>query len=133
MDHALHLSANLGYLLQLLDCRLMSLQSGLNDLRCLLLTSRKLFKTLRVLLLLLEKHVIILAGLLRLVYQLLNHLLALMKGLASGMVSKMHGWNSSFGFKNTFRIPSRSENIQLIYVHNNLVAVHSNNQLVNSD
>ncbi len=82
MNHALHLSANLRYLLKLLNSRLVALKSGLDDLGCFLLACREFFKTLCILLLLLKQHLIILAGLLRLVNQLLNYLLTLMKGLA---------------------------------------------------
>lgn len=82
VNHILHLSAYLRYLLKLLNSGLVALESGLDDLSCFLLACRKLFKTLRILLFLLKQHLIILAGLLRLVNQLLNHLLTLMKGLA---------------------------------------------------
>ncbi|MFC4601665.1 hypothetical protein ACFO3S_25735 [Cohnella hongkongensis] len=91
LRHLLDLPAQVGYLIQLLNRGLVPLQRGLNRLGGSLLPLGNLFQTLRVLLLLLKKHLVILAGLLRLMDQLLNDLLALVQGLAPLRIGIVQG------------------------------------------
>lgn len=73
----LKLSKRLCNLLQLLNGCVMALQRILNNLTRLVLTLGQFFQSYRILLLLLEKLLIILAGLLCLAHKLLNDLLAM--------------------------------------------------------
>lgn len=73
----LQLSQGLSNLLQLLDSGIMALQCMLDDLGCLVLTLSQFFQFHRILLLLLEKLLVILAGLLGLGDKLLDNLFAL--------------------------------------------------------
>jgi len=87
----LHLFAQLRDVLQLLNACLMSLKRGLNRLCRALFPLGQLFEALRVLLFLLQQQLIILAGLLGLLDQLLNDLLALLKRLLCAVVGVLHG------------------------------------------
>ena len=92
LNALLRLVAQAGNVLQLLNRRLMTLQRRLDHLRGFLLPSGQFFKTLSVLLLLLQKLLIILARLVRLIDKLLNDLLALAKRLGPvGAVGFVHG------------------------------------------
>lgn len=73
----LQLSQRLGYLLQLLNGSVVALERMLNDLAGLVLTLSQFFQFHGILLLLLEKLLVILAGLLSLGDKLLDNLLAL--------------------------------------------------------
>ncbi len=73
----LKLSKRLCNLLQLLNGCVMALQRILNNLTRLVLTLGQFFQSYRILLLLLEKLLIILAGLLCLAHKLLNDLFAM--------------------------------------------------------
>ncbi|MNN50876.1 hypothetical protein D3C81_1654840 [compost metagenome] len=73
----LDLSNQLGCMLQLLYSRLMTLQSLLDHLACFAFTVCNFFKLSSILLFLLKKLLIVLAGLLCLGDQLLNNLLTL--------------------------------------------------------
>lgn len=86
----LQLSADLRYLVQLLDRRLVTLQCGLNHLRGFLFSVGQFFKPLCILLLLLKQVLVILASLLSLLNELLSNLLALMKRLLSWVICELH-------------------------------------------
>lgn len=93
LEALLRLMAQAGNLLQLLNRRLMALQRRLNHLSGSLFPGRQFLKTLGVLLLLLQKLLVVLAGLVRLVDQLLDDLLALVNLLRpGGAVGFVHGW-----------------------------------------
>ncbi|MNN70464.1 hypothetical protein D3C81_1863160 [compost metagenome] len=77
MGGLLKLSTDLGDLLQLLHSFLMALQSLLDHLTCLMLALCQFLQFGGVLLFLLKELLVILAGLLRLGYQLLDDLFTL--------------------------------------------------------
>lgn len=84
------LSAYLRNLLQLLNGRLVALQCRLNHLSGPLFSLRQFFESLCILLLLLKQGLVIMAGLLRLLNELLGDLFALMEGLLGLIVCEVH-------------------------------------------
>lgn len=102
------LSAQIRYLMQLLNDRLMPLQRRLDHLGSFLFSLGQLFKPLGVLLFLLHQLLIILTCLLRLLYQLLNDLFTLMQGMAPLIICVVQG-NTSFFFEQKYDLAERRE------------------------
>lgn len=84
------LSAQLGHVLELLNSGLVTLHSDLNRLCRSMLALRQFLKPLRVLLFLLKKHLVVMAGLLSLVDQLLDDLFALLQRLLDTVIAGLH-------------------------------------------